>query len=128
MNTNELTANIIQAAIEVHTTLGGPGLLEAVYEESLVYELNSMGLHIERQVDVPVCYKGNRLKSSLRMDLLVEDEVVVECKAVSENNPLFESQLLTYLRLSNRKVGLVINFGHKYLKNGLRRVVNGLDE
>ncbi len=128
MNANELTAKIIQAAIEVHHTLGGPGLLESVYEEALVFELESMGLRVERQILLPICYKGNRLQNPLRLDLLIEDQVIVECKAVSENNPIFESQVLTYLRLSNRQLGLVINFGQRYLKDGLRRVVNGLKE
>ena len=102
--------------------------MESVYEEALVFELESMGLRVERQILLPICYKGNRLQNPLRLDLLIEDQVIVECKAVSENNPIFESQVLTYLRLSNRQLGLVINFGQRYLKDGLRRVVNGLKE
>ncbi len=128
MTVNEITEKIIQAAIEVHKTLGGPGLLESVYEEALVFELKSMGLAVQRQVALPICYKGNLLGTPLRMDLVVEEQVVVECKAAGENNPLFESQLLTYLRLSKKTVGLVLNFGRSYLKDGIRRVVNGLKE
>ncbi len=128
MTVNEITEKIIQAAIEVHKTLGGPGLLESVYEEALVFELKSMGLAVQRQVTLPICYKGNLLGTPLRMDLVVEEQVVVECKAAGENNPLFESQLLTYLRLSKKTVGLVLNFGRSYLKDGIRRVVNGLKE
>ena len=128
MQENEITEVVIASAIEVHKTLGGPGLLESVYEEALVFELESRGLRVQRQVAVPLQYKGNKLGSSLRMDILVEDLVVVECKAVSENNPLFESQLLTYLRLSQRSVGLVLNFGQKYIRTGIRRVVNGFSE
>ncbi|NCC52488.1 MAG: GxxExxY protein [Spartobacteria bacterium] len=128
MDLNELTGRIIQAAIEVHNTLGGPGLLESVYEEALVYELESSGMKVDRQVPVPINYKGKELGTPLRVDLLVEDKAIVECKAVSENNPIFESQVLTYLRLSERKVGLVLNFGQRYIKDGLRRVANGFDE
>ena len=128
MSKNELTEKIIRAAIEVHKTLGGPGLLEAVYEEALVFELEAKGLKVERQVVWPICYKGNELGIPLRIDLLVEDSVIVECKATSENHPIFESQLLTYLRLSKKSLGLVLNFGQKYLKDGIRRVVNNFYE
>ncbi len=128
MRTNELTEKIIRAAIEVHKTLGGPGLLEAVYEEALVFELETQGLKVERQVSVPISYKGNELGNPLRIDLLVEESIVIECKATSENHDIFEGQLLTYLRLSKKTLGLVLNFGQKYLKNGIRRVVNGLAE
>jgi len=128
MSVNEITEKIIQAATEVHKTLGGPGLLESVCEEALVFELKSMGLTVQRQVTLPICYKGNFLGTPLRMDLLVENQVILECKAVSENNPLFEAQLLTYLRLSKKTVGLVLNFGRQYLKDGICRVVNGFKE
>ena len=128
MITNQITDQIIQAAIDVHKTLGGPGLLEIVYEEALVYELESRGLSVLRQVSVPIQYKGNKLGTPLRIDLLVEDAVIIECKASSENHPIFESQLLTYLRISAKSVGLVLNFGQKLLKDGIRRVVNGFDE
>lgn len=99
MNENELSRLIVDAAIEVHRTLGGPGLLESIYEEALVYELQLRGLGIERQKLVPILYEGSRLAHELRVDLLVEDLVLVECKATMDDNPLFGAQTLTYLRL-----------------------------
>ena len=128
MSKNELTEKIICAAIEVHKTLGGPGLLESVYEEALVFELETQGLKVERQVIVPISYKGNELGNPLRIDLLVEDSIIIECKATSENHDIFQVQLLTYLRLSKKTLGLVLNFGQKYLKNGIHRVVNGFNK
>ena len=115
---------IIGAAIEVHRTLGGPGLLESVYEEALCWELKSRGLDVKRQVCVPITYKGNHLATPLRIDLLVEDLIVVENKATTIYNAIFEAQTLTYLRLMNLRLGLVINFGEKYVKNGIHRVPN----
>lgn len=121
-----LSYKIIGAAIEVHRVLGGPGLLESVYEEALVWELSNQGLQVARQVTVPITYKRERLATSLRIDLLVENLVIVENKAVVEYNPIFETQTLTYLRLMNLKLGLVINFGEKFVKDGIHRVVNNL--
>ncbi len=123
---NEISRIVVDAAIEVHRTLGGPGLLESVYEEALVYELELRGLKVERQRPVPVVYKGRRLATDLRVDLLVADRVVVECKATSNKNPVFEAQVLTYLRLMDLKLGLVVNFGSRLVKDGISRVVNGL--
>ncbi|PIW00516.1 MAG: GxxExxY protein [Deltaproteobacteria bacterium CG_4_9_14_3_um_filter_63_12] len=123
---NEVSAIVLDAAIEVHRTLGGPGLLESVYVEALAHELHLRGLRVERQKAVPVVYKGQRLKDDLRLDLLVEDLVVVECKATNSYNRIFESQTLTYLRLLNLKLGLIINFGERLVKNGIHRIVNGL--
>lgn len=120
----ELSFEIIGAAIEVHRTLGGPGLLESVYEEALVYELEKKGLCVKRQVEVPIRYKDQRLATPLRIDLLVEDLIIVENKATANYNPIFESQTLTYLRLMDLKLGLVINFGEKLVRNGIHRVVN----
>lgn len=120
----ELTGKIIGAAIEVHKVLGGPGLLESVYEEALCHELSLRRINFKRQVDCPVVYKGATLATSLRIDLLVEDRLIIECKATLENNPVFAAQCLTYLRLSNLKLGLVINFGGKYIKDGIERVIN----
>jgi GxxExxY protein len=117
---------VYESAIEVHRALGGPGLLEGVYEEALAWELAKQGLKVERQVQVPIQYKGHTLGTPLRLDLLVEGCVVVECKATAEYNPIFESQVLTYLRISGLKLGLVINFGEKIVKEGIHRVVNGL--
>jgi len=122
---NEIAKKIVDAAIEVHRELGGPGLLESVYEEALIYELQEKGLPVERQKQVPICYKGQVLSTPLRLDMLVGNRVIVEVKAVSNGNPVFESQLLTYLRLTDLKLGLLINFGHTLVKNGVRRIING---
>lgn len=126
MKENEISRKIVEAAIEVHRVLGGPGLLEGVYEEALVEELRLRGLIIERQQPVPINYKGKVLATPLRLDLRVNGLVLVECKAASEHNRVFESQLLTYLRLTGLKLGLVINFGQRLVKDGIHRVVNEL--
>jgi GxxExxY protein len=123
---NEIAAIIVDAAIEVHRTLGGPGLLESVYEEALCFELQQRGLRVLRQVPLPIHYKGNTLASPLIIDVLVEDIVVIENKATSQYNSIYEVQCLTYLRLSGLKLGLVINYGERWVKNGIHRVVNGL--
>jgi GxxExxY protein len=128
MNENEVSKIIVDAAIEAHRNLGGPGLLESVYEEALVWEITQKRLTVERQKEIPIKYKGHQLGLPLRLDMLVENLVIVECKATSEYNTIFESQLLTYLRLSGMKLGLVINFGEKLVKYGIHRVVNGLLE
>jgi len=122
MTENQITG----AVIDVHRTLGGPGLLESIYEEALVFELQSRNLGVERQRAVPLLYKGSRLASDLRLDLLVAGRVVVECKATTAYNPIFEAQALTYLRLLDLKVALVINFGERLVKDGIHRVVNNL--
>ncbi len=126
MGENETSRSIVSAAIEVHRTLGGPGLLESVYEEALVWELRQVGCRVERQVQTPILYKSVMLSTPLRIDLLVNSLVIVECKAVSIYLELFEIQTLTYLRLRNLRLGLVINFGDRLVKNGIHRVVNGL--
>ncbi len=126
MDENEISRLVVEAAIEVHRELDGPCLLESVYEEALAFELRSRGLAVERQVSVPLSYKGRDLRSGLRLDLLVNRLVIIECKAVSLYNPVFEAQTLTYLRLLNLKLGIVINFGRPRVSEGIRRVVNGL--
>ena len=126
MNENEISKVIVDSAIEVHRTLGGPGLLESLYEEALAWELAQRGLQVERQVVVPAVYKGQTLNTSLRIDLLVGGLVVIEAKATTAYNPIFEAQALTYLRMTGLKLALVINFGERYVKNGIHRVVNGL--
>lgn len=126
MTENELSKVIIGAAIEAHRSLGGPGLLENVYEEALAWELLQRGLDVKRQLSVPLSYKGHALATPLRLDMLINDLVVVECKATTNYNPVFESQALTYLRLLNLKLALVINFGERAVKSGIHRVVNGL--
>lgn len=128
MTENEVARIIVDAAIEVHRELGGPGLLEDVYEEALAEELRLRGLLVERQLPVRINYKGRVLSKPLRLDMRVEKLVLVDNKAVTEWNPIFEAQLRTYLRLSNLKLGLVINFGERLVKNGISRVVNGLPE
>lgn len=126
MTENEISQIILNSAIEVHRTLGGPGLLESVYEEALHWELLRAGLTVQRQLEVPIHYKGMLLATPLRLDLLVNELVIVECKATSRYHEVFEAQTLTYLRLMNLKLGLVINFGERYVKDGFHRVVNGL--
>ena len=128
MTENQISKYIVDAAIEVHRTLGGPGLLESVYEEALVWELQKSGLLVERQLVVPIVYKGLTLANPLRLDLLVEKKVIVENKATTNYNSIFESQARTYLRLLDLKLAIVINFGEKYVKNGIHRVVNGLSD
>jgi GxxExxY protein len=126
MDENEISKIVVDAAVEVHRTLGGPGLLENVYQEALAWELVHRGLKIEREKIVSIIYKGQTLASPLRLDLLVNDKVIIECKATTDYNPIFQTQVLTYLRLTGLKLGLVINFGEKLVKNGIHRVVNGL--
>jgi GxxExxY protein len=123
---NEISRRIVAAAIEVHRTLGGPGLLERVYEDALAYELVQGGLDVDRQRVFSLIYKGNLLSTELRVDLVVAGKVIVECKATPEDNPVCEAQALTYLRVSKLKLALVINFGKPLVKDGIRRVVNRL--
>jgi GxxExxY protein len=123
---NELSHKIIGAAIEVYRGLGGPGLLEGVYESCLCRELMLRGLAVQRQVAVPVTYKGEQVRDSLYLDIIVNDRVIVEVKATEKKHPIHEVQLLTYLRLTGKKLGLLINFGREHVKNGIDRVVNGL--
>jgi GxxExxY protein len=120
---NELTGKIIGAAIEVHRHLG-PGLLESVYEECLAFELIDQGLEVERQLELPVLYKGRELNVGFRIDLMVNQLVVVELKAVQQLEKIHEAQLLTYLRMANKKVGLLMNFNVPIMKQGIRRFVN----
>jgi GxxExxY protein len=123
---NLLSGEITDAAIEVHRVLGGPGLLESVYEEALCYELSLRKIRVQRQVSVPVRYKNAVIGSALRLDLLVGERVIIEVKATEVDYAIFKAQVLTYLRLSNLKLGMVLNFGQSRLIDGLTRVVNGL--
>ena len=125
---NDISKIILDAAIEVHRELGGPGLLEDIYEEALAEELRLRGLLVERQLSVEIVYKGRTLSKPLRLDLKVAKLVLVESKAVTAWNPIFQAQMLTYLRLTGIKLGLVINFGERFVKNGIYRVANGLLE
>lgn len=126
MDENELSKIIVESAIEVHKTLGGPGLLESVYRDALGYEIKFRGVEVEARKPIPVRYKGEILSAPLKLDLLAGGLVIVECKAVMTYNPIFESQTLTYLRLTGLKLGIVINFGQRLVKHGIHRVVNGL--
>ena len=120
---DEITRRIIGAAIEVHRHLG-PGLLESAYESCLVFELKRLELKLEEQKPLPVIYKDAKLDCGYRLDLVVENEIIIEIKAVEKLLPIHEAQLLSYLRLANKKVGLIINFHVAVLKNGLKRIVN----
>jgi GxxExxY protein len=124
---NEIAAAVIDAAFVVHKRLG-PGLLESIYEIVLAYELRRRGLECERQVPVPILYDGIRFEEGFRMDLLAEGKVVVELKSVEELTKVHTKILLTYLRLADKRLGLLINFGAPLLKDGISRVVNGLPE
>ena len=126
MTENEISKVIVDSAIEAHRELGGPGLIESVYEEAMMEELLRRGMKVGRQLLVPIVYKCKTLGTPLRLDLRVNDLVLVDNKAVTEWNPIFEAQMLTYLRLTKLKLGLVINFGERYVKDGIHRVVNGL--
>lgn len=125
MRLNDISGQIIDAAMRVHTALG-PGLLESAYEACLKYELEKRGLKVKQQVGLPVIYDGVRIDLGYRLDLLVENEVIVELKAVETLSPVHEAQLLSYLKLSGKKIGLLINFNVSRLKDGIRRVVNNL--
>ena len=126
MHENDLSKIILDAAIAVHKEFGGPGLLESCYEAALVQELKIRGLEAERQRPIQLVYKGVALDETYRIDLLVEDKVIVECKAVEKDNPIFASQLLTYLKITGLKLGVVVNFGKSRVVDGFERVVNGL--
>jgi GxxExxY protein len=126
MTENEISKVIVDAAIEVHREMGGPGLLEDIYEEAMEEELRLRGMPVERQLPARLNYKGRILRKALRLDMKVGGLVLVDNKAVSEWHPVFEAQMLTYLRLTGLKLGLVLNFGEQYVKNGIYRVVNGL--
>ena len=125
MTENELSNKIIGCALKVHTELG-PGLLENSYEECLYYELKTIGLKVEKQKSLPLVYKEVKLDSGYRIDLLVENLVVIEIKAVECFNDIHLAQVLTYLKLSKSKLGILINFNVKSLKDGIKRVVNNI--
>jgi GxxExxY protein len=126
-NLNEFTDAIIGAAVEVHRTLG-PGLLESTYEMCLCRELNIRGIPFERQVPIPVDYKGVKLDCGYRADIIVDGRILVEIKAIDSLLPIHDAQLLTYLKLGGWKIGLLINFNVELLKHGLRRRVLRLEE
>lgn len=127
MNENELSYKIIGAAIEVHKNLG-VGLLESAYETALVYELKLQGLNIKQQVSLSLKYKEITIENAYKVDLIVEDKVIVEIKSVLELHPISHSQILTYLKQSNIKLGLLINFNNELIKYGIHRIVNKLTD
>jgi GxxExxY protein len=122
---NEISRRIIDAAIQIHKKLW-PGLLESVYRECLVHEMRKRGLRVEEEVQVPIIYDGVKLKSPLRLDLIVENEVIVELKAIDDIVAVHRAQLLSYLRLTNKRLGLLLNLNVVLLKDGIHRIVNKL--
>ncbi|MFN3640087.1 MAG: GxxExxY protein [Flavobacterium sp.] len=125
MTENEISKIIVDVSYQIHTELG-PGLLENVYEEILHYELTKKGLFVERQKSLPVIWNDVKLSIGYRADLIVENKVLIEVKSVEEVAPVHPKQVLTYLKISNLKLGLLINFNQKLLKDGIKRIVNGL--
>jgi GxxExxY protein len=125
MSPNEVSGQIVDAAMKVHTALG-PGLLESAYEGCLAYELRKRGLKVAPQVGLPVVYEGVNIDVGYRIDLLVEDLVIVELKSVDKIAPIHEAQLLTYLKLSGKRLGLLMNFNVLHLRDGIKRMVNNL--
>jgi GxxExxY protein len=120
--TERLASQVVDSAFKVHSALG-PGLLESVYETCLLHELKNRDVKVQRQVALPVIYEGLRINSGLRLDLLIGDHVVVELKAVEKIIPVFDAQLLTYLKLSGHRLGLLINFNLPRIKDGIRRII-----
>lgn len=126
MTENDLARHVVDAAFKVHITLG-PGLLGSVYEALLAHELQRRGLTVQRQAPISIVYDGIRLDEAFRADLIVGDLLIVEIKSTESSPPVHKKQLLTYLRLSGRRLGLLINFGAPLIKDGITRIVNGLD-
>ena len=127
MTENEVARQIVDAAFRVHTSLG-PGLLESVYEVVLAYELEKRGLGVVRQQPIPIEYQGTRIEMGFRADLIVEDLVIVEIKSVEATAPVHKKQLLTHLRLGNKRLGLLINFNVVLIKEGITRTANGMPD
>jgi GxxExxY protein len=127
MNENMIAKEIVDSAYQIHRKLG-PGLLESVYETVLAFDLEKRGLKIQRQVPVPIVYEGISFNEGFRADLIVENKVIVELKSVETVVPVHKKQLLTYLRLADKKLGLLINFGCALIRNGITRIVNGLED
>jgi GxxExxY protein len=123
MELNEISGRIITAALKVHTAIG-PGVLESVYQTCLLHDLKKAGLAVQAQTALPVVYDGLHLDSGYRIDLLVEDTVIVELKCVETLLPIHKAQLLTYLRLANKPLGLLLNFNVVHLREGIKRVIN----
>jgi GxxExxY protein len=124
---NEIATIVVDAALKIHKQFGA-GLLESVYHKVLVIELENRGLSVESEVPMPVIFEGNLVDSGYRADIIIEKKVILELKAIQRNNFIHKKQLLSYLKLSNLKLGLLINFGLPLIKDGITRVVNGLEE
>lgn len=125
MTENEIAAQVVDAAYQIHVKLG-PGLFESVYEVVLAYELKNRGLHIERQAPISIEYEGIKFDEGFRADVIVENKVIIELKSIESLGNVHKKQLLTYLKLTNMKLGLLINFGESLIKDGIVRIVNGL--
>jgi len=125
MTENEIATAVVDAAFKIHTTLG-PGLLESVYEAVLDFELQRRGLQVARQIGLPVNYEGVKLELGFRIDLIINNKLIIEVKSVESLAPVHKKQLLTYLRLTDLRLGLLINFNVERIKDGIQRVVNGL--
>ena len=126
MHENEISDIIIGTCIDIHRELG-PGLFESVYEKVLVYELNKKGLKVESQKDIDLVWDGSKMGVGFRADIVVEEKVIVELKAIQTIDPVHKKQLITYLKISGLKLGLLINFNKDFLRDGIIRIVNGLD-
>lgn len=125
MRENEIAKEIVDIAYQIHVELG-PGLLESVYETVMAYELKKRGLEFVRQQAIPIIYKNIRLEEAFRADLIIENKVIIELKSVENISPVHKKQLLTYLKLTNKKLGLLINFNTELIKNGITRIANNL--
>lgn len=127
MTENEVAKQIVDAAFRIHTSLG-PGLLESVYEAVMAYELESRGLRVVRQQAIPIVYLGTRIEMGFRADLIVEGQVIVEIKSVEAVAPVHKKQLLTHLRLADKRLGLLLNFNVALIKDGITRIANGMPD
>lgn len=121
---NELCEKVIEAALEVHRNLGGPGLMEIIYETALCHELSLKGIESQRQLPIQVLYKGVKVSEPLYLDIIVNNEIIVEVKATEKDYPFYQAQLFTYLRLTGIRYGLLINFGKKDVRAGMSRIIN----
>ena len=127
MNENQIAKEVVDAAVKVHTKLG-PGLLESVYEAVLARELERRGLSVERQIPIPIEYEGLRFDEGFRADIIVEGKVILELKSVEQLAKVHHKQLFTYLKLADKRLGLLLNFGADLMKEGIKRIVNGMED
>ena len=122
-----IARDVVDVAFQLHSKLG-PGLLESVYEELFIHKLRERGLEVDEQVELPVTFENKKFKSTFRIDILVENKIIVELKSVEQLLPVHKKQLLTYLRLADKRLGLLINFGSALIRDGIKRIVNNLEE